>query len=229
MAGNVFRDYINSFRWGRIKEVFGNFFWWIALYGLIIYPLMIAQLQKDNLISYYGSVIPAYFIGFCISVTEMRLPKIMLLCPMNREERKKYLYLMSAARIFVPMAPGLILYGIGCYWIKASPICCAVGVFSMFSFSLCASLSTSFKGSGFKYGKRREERPEQLKGLEPVGLTGVGIGILLLAGSIALMNVETLLWLDYVWGAAAVLELILDILAFGYIGPVVEIAAGGSL
>ncbi len=231
MFVHVFCDYLNAFRWGKIKEAFGNFtFGWLFIYVLVIYPFMILRIWEDNWFSYYGSVIPACFIGFSMCVTEVRLPKLMLLCPLDREERKKYLYLMFAARLFAPMTPGLVLYGVGCYRINVSPVCCAVGIFSLFSFALCACISSSWQRNGYKNGKwsgRRPQReiPEELKGLEPAGLTGVGVGIVLLAGSVAFMNFGTWRWLDAVWAAAIVLELILDILAVRYIRPVVEIAA----
>ena len=96
----VIKDYFNRLRWGSIKKSFQLGSGWIFFYFMIIIPLISGYYESRNvMLSYLLVMGPLQFCMFSSTLHSMALPKIMYLCPMDMESRRKYLmasYMMQA-------------------------------------------------------------------------------------------------------------------------------------
>ena len=236
MLQKVVRDYIGAFHWEKIKKTYKNgavSILWLYTYLLILYPAIIDLNREDSigLFRYYITVVPILFSVFTLTLAELRLPKQMLLCPLDENERKKYLYQLFTIRILVPVLSGAaacILYG---WWnggIGPKPV--LTNLFAVFSFTLNASI-TVYPGSVYvqndKQQKARRIRDERFKGLIPVSITGICIGILLVAEENFLWGLswQEAGWKWILYGVTIGLLVLFDLLVLRYLKPVVDIAS----
>lgn len=89
----VVRDYFAAFRWEKSKEWLKNSNgWWLILYFGFLFPVCFNMWSSDKLFGvYFVMVLPIMFSAFSTAVHPMGLPKVMYLCPMEREIRREYI------------------------------------------------------------------------------------------------------------------------------------------
>ncbi len=154
MIAWAIKDYFGGFRWGRIKEAYKGGGWWTPIFLMTVLPAATRffETQKSTLayVLVYG---PILFCLFAAPLHSIMLPKLMYLCPMSRENRRKYIVASTVIRIGVPMLLGVLGAGI----LLARGICdwiCEVGVLlNIISFSLMLGSGTNHNG----FGKMSEE------------------------------------------------------------------------
>lgn len=93
MTKNILQEYFAAFRWGRIRECYKGNNLWFFIYSITFLPfsLMGVNRSKENLAVYFLLMLPVLFHLLVLPLHPVRLPKIMYLCPMSREERRNYL------------------------------------------------------------------------------------------------------------------------------------------
>ena len=154
MTKRVLRDYFAAFRWQKIKESQKKGAWWTGIYFLSMCPALLQAF--DNLASillYYLIAIPLVFAMYVPTIHNMRLPKIMYLCPLNMEQRREYIIKSCAVRIIA----SLLINIIGVIILLACGICDWLMAISIF---LNLALLSVEIGSGINingYGKITDE------------------------------------------------------------------------
>lgn len=111
MWKRVIRDYFAAFRWEKSKEASKEGKWWMYPYVAFILPACL-QVFRDAqaTVAYFLVMIPILFSLFVLSVYPAMLPKIMYLCPMNKEARREYLEKSRVVRITI--ATGLSFFSV---------------------------------------------------------------------------------------------------------------------
>ena len=101
-------NYIRAFKWQNIKETYHNGGWFTLIYILIFLPLIMAINYGENGphvdIVLFSIIFPLVFSMFTAGLYPMRLPKLMYLCPMNKEMRKDYILKACMIRTLVPIS-----------------------------------------------------------------------------------------------------------------------------
>ncbi len=102
MVGIVFRDYRMHWKEG-IQSVFKNGSWFIYLYLMIVPVNLFDYADKiSEVMTYYGILFPI-MIGLLLSrMYSNGINKTMFLCPLEKEERKRYLVSAYWLRVIVP-------------------------------------------------------------------------------------------------------------------------------
>ena len=88
----VIRDYFAAFRPEKLKKAMGNSGWWMYLYFGAVLPMMFQVLRSARGTTiYYLICLPILFGVLTSMLHPLKLPKVMFLCPMQEELRKKYI------------------------------------------------------------------------------------------------------------------------------------------
>lgn len=111
MIKYLIRDYFDAFRIANLRQKLGT-----AFSKSILLPVMCAfsnifvgQLQKSTFawtdaVQFLAVLLPMWFSYFSMAVHPIQLSKMMYLCPMNEEDRRKYIYSSYLFRIIIHMS-----------------------------------------------------------------------------------------------------------------------------
>ena len=106
----VIRDYFAAFRWEKVKVWLKSGAWWYPFYIGIFMPFMLAR-NTGGIIFYFTSL-PIMFCMVSEALHRETLPKIMFLCPMQREERMLYVERTFGFRMLFTTMIGVVMAGI---------------------------------------------------------------------------------------------------------------------
>lgn len=156
MLRNIICDYLNGFRWSRIKQVYHNGGWWMYLYFFVFFPGL-ADFYKNAecAVIYYFIMFPVIFCMFASPLHPLGMPKVMYLCPMDRKQRRLYIkwtgYLHIAAVFLIGILGvlGLVIF-IKIDWLCICGIMLNVILMSIF----CCGINPKGFGSTAANGKR---------------------------------------------------------------------------
>lgn len=142
------RNYIRAFKWQNIKESYQNGTLFTLLYLGLILPIIQCLGELDVAAIHILTFLPIVFTMFTSVLYPMALPKLMYLCPMSKEMRKKYIVSACYIRAGVPILLTLLILTFFLFsgitdWI------CALGILlNNTMFSLCLGSGTNVKGFG---------------------------------------------------------------------------------
>ncbi len=113
MINDIIRDYFAMFRIENLKkDNLANKLSFFAFYfiGMMLCGpfLSHAQISRRVIAVQFAVFVPIVLSYFSVLAHPIRLPKMMYLCPMQPEERKKYIYGSYYFRIGVHMLPGVL-------------------------------------------------------------------------------------------------------------------------
>ena len=92
MLRKVWLDYLEGFRWSKIRAFYNFNRAWVFIYMLTMLPFIVQNNHEEIiLVEYYLTVIPILLGFHTMAIVPLRLPKQMYLCPMGMEERQQYL------------------------------------------------------------------------------------------------------------------------------------------
>lgn len=157
MAKRAVRDYFLALRWQKIKESLKNKGWWWYVYFLTCLPLVLgAYKELESAITFYLLGFPLIFTMFLSVQQSMRLPKMMYLCPMSKEERKEYIIHSFVVRITVPIVINILCIALLILCGFCNPIS-ALGMFIsnvLFSIVYCSGINVNGYGRITEQGNR---------------------------------------------------------------------------
>ena len=163
MVKRALFEYIGSFNWKNIVEIGRSensfSFWWMITYFLILCPFNTRLFHETvfAIVSYYLWALPFVIGVLGIQLFPLRLKKIVFLCPMNIQERRKYSYYIFWERILIPviieMGTGIVLCAFG----VMKPIVVFIYAFSLLTFFIMVSVKV------YGSGKPKEKASEQPK------------------------------------------------------------------
>lgn len=222
-------DYIGALHWENIKKNSNFSSVWLVIYMLFMLPLQIISRKDDldTIIRYYGIMI-IFLVGmYATAIVKLSLPKQMYLCPLSKEERKKYLNCLCWIKIFLPIVIWLIVQTIGfiagwSIWQNMINTLC------MFSTMVSMTISPA---NGFGASRTEEEKKMSkipvFKGLTTISVINMLCAVLLLIVVTALLETGDAgsLWFGFFAGFSILLQIILDVLLIArYKTPVIEYA-----
>lgn len=105
----VVRDYFAAFRWEKVKEWLKSGAWWWAFYVGVFMPCMFGR-NNDNMIC-IPLCLPIMFCMIAEALHRENLPKLMFLCPMQREVRMQYVERTYIFRMLFTTAIGAVMFG----------------------------------------------------------------------------------------------------------------------
>ena len=113
----VITDYFKAFNWEKMKEKRVGL---MIVYFTSLMPLSCgAYLKVESAIQYYLFVLPVAFAILSSSIHHMGLPKMMHLCPINKETKREYVLKAMIFRIvFTSLLGGILLLVLSCVFIK---------------------------------------------------------------------------------------------------------------
>lgn len=152
MIKRVVYDYIKSFRWKNIrqmnKEMKDTTFWWTVQYFGVIFPVITKLYQETafTIANYYLWMIP-FCIGILgIQLLPIRLKKIIFLCPMDMQERRRYSYSIFGVRIVIPLMIQAVLGMVLCIFRVVNLVSIFVQELSVLTFFMLISVKIYGKG-----------------------------------------------------------------------------------
>lgn len=160
MMKNIIREYFAAFRWTRIKESYYGSNWWFFIYMLMIVPTIflggeVFETGKSAL-AFYSLILPVMFHLFAVPLHPFTLPKMMYLCPMTKQERRKYLEKSYVVKILFSLLIALlgetILLVMGNYDAFMTGITFGLTVLLIFA----TSLQTRAVGNGADWSKSKD-------------------------------------------------------------------------
>ena len=175
MLRKVWLDYLEGFRWSKIRAFYNFNRAWVFIYMLTMLPFIVQNNHEEIiLVEYYLTVIPLLLGFHTMAIVPLRLPKQMYLCPMGMEERQQYLKQMFWVRLVMPILLGMVLSTIGVLvgrfeWLYVGKL-----IFGLLSFMLAGSI-TYFPGSVMDRDNDKEKEhftDKRLKGLKTIGMIG---------------------------------------------------------
>lgn len=181
MLKKVLQDYREGFRWSRFKETYHYSMLWYYLYLFGFFPIILNINEKaEKMAAYYLCMVPLMFGMYTVAAIPIRLPKQMFLCPLTKDERRKYVNLLFWVRYFGTVIPGVIAYVIAgiLNWIPM--VVLPVQLLGLFAAVLCASITT-WPGSTWERNDTRKVRLKnpELKGLYPISIIGMILAAML--------------------------------------------------
>ncbi len=175
MLRKVWLDYLEGFRWSKIRAFYNFSRAWIFIYMLTMLPFIVQNNHEEIvLVEYYLVVIPVLLGFHTMAIIPLRLPKQMYLCPMGMNERQQYLKQMFWVRLMMPLLFGVVLSAIGMLVLRFDWIYVGKQLFGLLSFMLAGSI-TYFPGSVMDRDNDKDKEhftDKRLKGLKTAG--GVG-------------------------------------------------------
>lgn len=113
MTNDIIQDYFAMFRIGNLrKNNLANKLSFFSLYFIgmtLCWPFLAhTQISWRVIAVQFAVFVPIVFSYFSVLAHPIRLPKMMYLCPMQPDERRKYIYGSYYFRIGVHMLPGVL-------------------------------------------------------------------------------------------------------------------------
>ena len=175
MLRKVWLDYLEGFRWSKIRAYYNFSRAWIFIYMLTMLPFIV-QNNHDViiLVEYYLLTIPLLLGMHTMAIIPLRLPKQMYLCPMGMKERQQYLKQMFWVRLIIPVILGSVLSAVGVMMGKYGWIHAGKQIFGLLSIMISGSI-TYFPGSVTNIHENKEKEhftDKRLKGLQTMGTIG---------------------------------------------------------
>lgn len=232
MVRQILINYFSSFRWSNIKQKKNNIQMWNFVYIMVIMSWTTNVADEDFYgVRYFLWAVPLLFGFFSSELVAVRLPKIYYLAPMNKAQRRKYIYSCFWTKVCIPLVLGVICtFGMICFrimpgqWLYALTI-----ILSLFSVQFAACISPEYFSSQLE--EQRKKYKDNLKSRMPKGLNfysvisvilGILVGIIFVIGSeesdFAPENVAFRIGL---WIAIA-LMLLVDAKLLSYVKPVLD-------
>ncbi len=225
MLRKVWLDYLEGFRWSKIRAFYNFSRAWIFIYMLTMLPFIVQNNHEEIvLVEYYLVVIPILLGFHTMAIVPLRLPKQMYLCPMGMKERQQYLKQMFWVRLVVPVFLGIVLSAIGMVVGRFNLIYVGKQIFGLLSFMITGSV-TYFPGSVMDRDNDNEKEhftDKRLKGLKTVGLIGQLTGLIYVVLLIFQVG-ETDMWIRYLSDILVLPIIISDLWTMRYLPTVLEL------
>lgn len=212
MIRNISREYWKAYRWENLKQKgsFSGIFF--LIYFLFILPMILGHFEDYRFEIIAPLAIPAFWIVISAALHPMRLPKLLFLCPMDQNERRKYVvtafwYRMCLHTIFV------IVGAVIMFLLKKDIISTVVVIFNGIILSFyCNGLNINGLGRTAMDGKRYLDL-ESKQGLNEGFGVVISIFLLYLYGEIIDSGgfLEQKLWELVVIGILIMIQLMLTI------------------
>ena len=225
MLRKVWLDYLEGFRWSKIRAFYNFSRAWIFIYMLTMLPFIVQNNHEEIiLVEYYLTVIPILLGFHTMEILPLRLPKQMYLCPMGMEERQRYLKQMFWVRLVMPIFLGMVLSTIGVLagrfeWLYVGKL-----LFGLLSFMIAGSI-TYFPGSVMDRDNDKEKEhftDKRLKGLKTIGMIGQVTG-LIYAVLLIFQVGDTDMWIRYLNDILVFPIIISDLWTLRYLSTVLEL------
>ena len=225
MLRKVWLDYLEGFRWSKIRAFYNFNRAWIFIYMLTMLPFIVQNNHEEIiLVEYYLTVIPLLLGMHTMAIIPLRLPKQMYLCPMGMEERQQYLKQMFWVRLVVPVLFGMVLSAIGMAVGRFDLIYAGKQMFGLLSIMISGSI-TYFPGSVMDRDNDKEKEhftDKRLKGLKTIGLIGQVTSLIYVV--LLIFQVTPLdTWLRILCDILAFLIVIADVWTLRYLPTVLEL------
>ena len=225
MLRKVWLDYLEGFRWSKIRAFYNFNRAWIFIYMLTMLPFIVQNNHEEIvLVEYYLTVIPLLLGIHTMAIIPLRLPKQMYLCPMGMEERQQYLKQMFWVRLVMPVLLGMILSAIGMVVGRFDLIYAGKQMFGLLSVMISGSI-TYFPGSVMDRDNDKEKEhftDKRLKGLKTIGMIGQItslIYVVLLIFQVGMVD----MWIRYLSNILVLSIIIADIWTMRYLPTVLEL------
>lgn len=225
MLRKVWLDYLDGFRWSKIRAFYNFNRAWVFIYMLTMLPFIVQNNHEEIiLVEYYLTVIPILLGFHTMAIVPLRLPKQMYLCPMGMEERQQYLKQMFWVRLVMPILLGMVLSTIGVVagrfeWLYVGKL-----LFGLLSFMIAGSI-TYFPGSVMDRDNDKEKEhftDKRLKGLKTIGMIGQVTG-LIYAVLLIFQVGDTDMWIRYLSDILVLPIIISDLWTLRYLSTVLEL------
>ena len=225
MLRKVWLDYLDGFRWSKIRAFYNFNRAWVFIYMLTMLPFIVQNNHEEIiLVEYYLTVIPILLGFHTMAIIPLRLPKQMYLCPMGMEERQQYLKQMFWVRLVMPILLGMVLSTIGVVagrfeWLYVGKL-----LFGLLSFMIAGSI-TYFPGSVMDRDNDKEKEhftDNRLKGLKTIGMIGQVTG-LIYAVLLIFQVGDTDMWIRYLSDILVLPIIISDLWTLRYLSTVLEL------
>lgn len=225
MLRKVWLDYLEGFRWSKIRAFYNFNRAWVFIYMLTMLPFIVQNNHEEIiLVEYYLTVIPILLGFHTMAIIPLRLPKQMYLCPMGMEERQQYLKQMFWVRLVMPILLGMVLSTIGVLagrfeWLYVGKL-----LFGLLSFMIAGSI-TYFPGSVMDRDNDKEKEhftDKRLKGLKTIGMIGQVTG-LIYAVLLIFQVGDTDMWIRYLSDILVLPIIISDLWTLRYLSTVLEL------
>lgn len=225
MLRKVWLDYLEGFRWSKIRAFYNFSRAWIFIYMLTMLPFIVQNNHEEIvLVEYYLVVIPLLLGFHTMAIVPLRLPKQMYLCPMGMKERQQYLKQMFWIRLVVPVLLGMVLSTIGVLVGRFDWVYVGKQLFGLLSFMITSSI-TYFPGSVMDRDNDKEKEhfiDKRLKGLKTIGLIGQLTGLIYVVLLIFQVG-ETDMWIRYLSNLLVLPIIISDLWTMRYLPTVLEL------
>lgn len=225
MLRKVWLDYLEGFRWSKIRAFYNFSRAWIFIYMLTMLPFIVQNNHEEIvLLEYYLVVIPLLLGFHTTAIIPLRLPKQMYLCPMGMKERQQYLKQMFWVRLVVPVFFGIVLSAIGMAVGRFDWIYVGKQIFGVVSFMISGSV-TYFPGSVMDRDNDKEKEhftDKRLKGLKTIGMIGQVTGLIYVVLLIFQVG-ETDMWIRYLSDILVLPIIISDLWTLCYLPTVLEL------
>ena len=224
MLRKVWLDYLEGFRWSKIRAFYNFNRAWIFIYMLTMLPFIVQNNHEEIVfVEYYLTVIPLLLGIHTMAMIPLRLPKQMYLCPMGMEERQQYLKQMFWVRLVVPVLFGMVLSVIGMAVGRFDLIYVGKQMFGLLSIMISGSI-TYFPGSVMDRDNDKEKEhftDKRLKGLKTIGMIGQVTSLIYVV--LLIYRVTALQWLNFMIDILALPIIIADIWTMRYLPIVLEL------
>lgn len=225
MLRKVWLDYLEGFRWSKIRGFYNFSRAWVFIYMLTMLPFIVQNNHEEIvLLEYYLVVIPLLLGFHTMAMIPLRLPKQMYLCPMGMKERQQYLKQMFWVRLVVPVFLGIVLSAIGMAVRRFDWIYVGKQIFGLVSFMIAGSI-TYFPGSVMDRDNDKEKEhftDKRLKGLKTIGMIGQVTG-LIYAVLLIFQVGETDMWISSLSDILVLPIIISDLWTMRYLPTVLEL------
>ena len=175
MLKKVWLDYLEGFRWSKIKAFYNFSRAWIFIYMLTMLPVIVQNNHEEIVLTeYYLTVIPLLLGIHTMAIIPLRLPKQMYLCPMEMRERQQYLKQMFWVRLIIPVLFGAVVHVAGVMIGRFDWGYVGKQIFGLVSIMISGSI-TFYPGSTMDRDNDKEKEhftDKRLSGLKTIGLTG---------------------------------------------------------
>ena len=225
MLRKVWLDYLDGFRWSKIRAFYNFNRAWVFIYMLTMLPFIVQNNHEEIiLVEYYLTVIPILLGFHTMAIVPLRLPKQMYLCPMGMEERQQYLKQMFWVRLVMPILLGMVLSTIGVLAGRFEWLYVGKQLFGLLSFMIAGSI-TYFPGSVMDRDNDKEKEhftDKRLKGLKTIGMIGQVTG-LIYAVLLIFQVGDTDMWIRYLSDILVLPIIISDLWTLRYLSTVLEL------
>ena len=225
MLRKVWLDYLEGFRWSKIRAFYNFNRAWVFIYMLTMLPFIVQNNHEEIiLVEYYLTVIPLLLGFHTMAIVPLRLPKQMYLCPMGMKERQQYLKQMFWVRLVMPILLGMVLSTIGVLAGRFEWLYVGKQLFGLLSFMIAGSI-TYFPGSVMDRDNDKEKEhftDKRLKGLKTIGMIGQVTG-LIYAVLLIFQVGDTDMWIGYLSDILMLPIIISDIWVLRYLPTVLEL------